>query len=52
VAKEGSTLATIASTIANWGWLASMSPVLAITLVIIGALAILATTIFVVVSAV
>lgn len=38
-AKSSGTLATIASTVANWGWLASMSPILAITLVLVAALA-------------
>ena len=51
-AKGTGTLATIASTIANWGWLASMSPILAIALVLVTALAGLALVIWIVVSAV
>ena len=52
VAKGAGTLATIASTIANWGWLASMSPILAIALVLTAAIAGLALVIWGVVSAV
>ena len=51
-AKGASTVATIAQTVANWGLLASMPPLLAITLVIVAALVALAAIIFVVVSAV
>lgn len=50
--KGASTIATIAQTVANWGLLASMPPLLAITLVLVAALIALAAIIFVVVSAV
>jgi hypothetical protein len=50
-AKGIGTLATIAATIANWGFLASMSPLVAVALVLVAALAGLAAIIWVVVSA-
>ena len=51
-AKGAGTIATIAATIANWGFLASMPPLLAITLVIVAAFAALALIIWGVVAAV
>jgi uncharacterized membrane protein HdeD (DUF308 family) len=51
-AKGTGTLATIAATIANWGLLASMSPLVAIALVLVAALAGLALVIWGVVSAI
>ena len=51
-AKGTSTIATIAQTVANWGLLASMPPLLAITLIFVAALIALAAIVFVVVSAV
>lgn len=51
-AKGGSTLATIAQTIANWGLLASMPPLLAITLVFTAALAALVAIALIVVTVV
>lgn len=51
-AKSGNTLATIAQTVANWGLLASMPPLLAVSLVFLAALAALALIIWGVVSAV
>ena len=50
-AKGAGTLATIAATIANWGFLASMPPLLAITLVFTAAIAALALIIWGVVAA-
>ena len=51
-AKGIGTLATIAATVANWGFLASMSPLLAITLVLVVAIAGLALIVWGLVAAV